>query len=145
MMVEISKASVSVMRRKLREAIANFLTALGGTVQQQFPTATTPLRRMKRDEAFRILELQEATATREEILERCEQLIKLNEVEGPRTAGPSGGSPYLQEKVRNARTILLEAFEEGNRRNPGAPPPSSSGPPPSSSGGGGTGSSGNPG
>lgn len=54
-------------------------------------------RRMSPDEAAKIIDIELKQCTREKLIERFETLYKANEA-----------SPYVQRKVSNARTVLME-------------------------------------
>lgn len=62
--------------------------------------------RMSKDEAIKILEIR-GEVTKQQIEERSTHMIQINQ--------PSGeflGSPFIQRKVENARTVLSEASPE---------------------------------
>jgi import inner membrane translocase subunit TIM16 len=54
-------------------------------------------RRMSPDEAAKIIDIELQQCTREKLIERFETLYKANDA-----------SPYVQRKVSNARTVLME-------------------------------------
>jgi len=62
-------------------------------------------RRMSTEEAAKILELDLKSMNAEKVSERASYLVKIN--------NPTDdflGSPYLQRKVENAKTVLLESM-----------------------------------
>lgn len=61
-------------------------------------------RRMSPDEAAKIMDVELKECTREKLIQRFETLYKANE-----------SSPYVQRKVSNARTVLLEKLSEAKK------------------------------
>lgn len=67
-------------------------------------------RRMTTDEASKILDVDLKTACPEKVAERAGHLWKQN------NPGPDyGGSPYIQKRVQNAETVLVEFLQKNPR------------------------------
>ena len=72
-------------------------------------------RRMSIEEAGKILDIETKSATVEKVIHKADHLQKVNQPLAP----DFSGSPYIQRKVDNAKTILLEHLHK-----PTNPPPS---------------------
>jgi hypothetical protein len=105
--------------------LAQFVLVAGGAVVRSVMTAykeaasrgasnptaqsvkTAMSRRMSPDEAAKILEIELAQASKEQVAQRFDALYKANQA-----ADGYMGSPYIQRKVSNSNTVLQEYLKQ---------------------------------